>query len=150
MVTQEKKRQWLVLVWVIGAGLLALALYLYYGARATGNFGFPLDDSWIHMQIARNLATGFGWSYNPGEPTGASTTPLWVLVLALLHVAWPDGTDTAAKVVGSLLYLADLTLITLLAWRVSEDWRVALVAGTPAASQPASVWGALSGMETPF
>ena len=32
-----------------------------------GNLGFPLDDSWIHLQFARNLANGEGLTYNPGE-----------------------------------------------------------------------------------
>ena len=29
---------------------------------------FPLDDSWIHLHFARNLAEGAGFSYNPGVP----------------------------------------------------------------------------------
>jgi hypothetical protein len=151
MMAQDKRKRWIVLIWVVLAGLAALAVYLFYGARVTGNRGFPLDDSWIHMQIARNLATGRGWSYNPGEPTGASTTPLWVLALAPLHLRWsPRDPVTAVKVLGSLLFLASLVLVALLAWRVSEDGRVALVAGLLAAWQPALVWGALSGMETPL
>ncbi len=146
----SKHAQWIVGLALLAAGLLALALYLYYGAQATGNFGFPLDDSWIHMQIARNLAGGQGWSFNPGEPTGASTAPLWVVLLALAHLAAPADPATAAKVLGSLLYLATVLLIALLAWRVSEDGRVAFVAGLLAAWQPVFVWGALSGMETPL
>ena len=35
--------------------------------RLGGGLGLPLDDSWIHLQFARNLAAGRGLSYNAGE-----------------------------------------------------------------------------------
>ncbi len=148
--TPNRRKLWIVLPAVLLAGLGALALYLYYAVTTVGGLGFPLDDSWIHTQIARNLATGQGWSFNPGEPTGASTAPLWVMLLALVYVMPLGDPITGIKVLGSLLYLADIVLIALLAWRVAEDWRVALIAGVLAAWQPAFVWGALSGMETPL
>ncbi len=150
MNTPDTRKLSIVLLTVVLAGLAALALNLYYALTTVGGFGFPLDDSWIHLQIARNLATGQGWSFNPGEPTGASTTPLWVMLLALLYRVLPGDPQGAVKVLGSLLYLTAVVLIALLAWRVTDDLRVALVAGILAAWQPAFVWGALSGMETPL
>jgi arabinofuranosyltransferase len=137
----------LVLPW-LAAGL-AVLMYLYYGARATGNFGFPLDDSWIHLQIARNLAAGYGWSFNPGELTGASTAPLWVLLITPLFRLGGDATIWV-KAVGCLLYLANVALVADVARRITGDRRIAAVAGLLAAWQPAFVWAALSGMETPL
>lgn len=149
-VTMDKLGRWLSAgggaVVTLGAGLLAVALYLFYSQRATGNFGFPLDDSWIHLQIARNVATGHGWSYNPGEPTGASTSPLWVLLLAPLF--WLPGDVTVwVKALGSLLYLANVWLVADLTRRITGDRRVAWLAGLLTAWGPTAVWGALSGME---
>ena len=46
-----------------------------------GASGFPLDDSWIHLQFARNLAEGAGFSFNPHRPVAGSTAPLWTLLL---------------------------------------------------------------------
>src|SRR5882724_3720030 len=74
--------------------VLALALGLlaglgYFAAEAfilSGTFGFPLDDSWIHLQFARNLAAGQGLSYNPGELVTGSTAPLWTALLAILFL----------------------------------------------------------------
>src|SRR4051794_21135502 len=53
-------------------GLLLAELYLL-----GGHLGLPLDDGWIHLQFARNLAHGAGLAYNPGERVAGSTAPLW-------------------------------------------------------------------------
>ena len=127
--------------------LMGLGLYVARGASQVNGFGFPLDDSWIHLQIARNLANGHGWSYNPGVPTGAATSPLWVLVITPLFFLGGDVTIWV-KVLGSLLYLATILLVADVACVATGDRRVGLVAGALAALQPALIWTALSGMET--
>ena len=74
---------------LIGAALLlgalsALSLGGYLMASwQTYRLGFPLDDAWIHCTIARNLAEGHGWSYNPGVPVQNSSGPLWTALVAL-------------------------------------------------------------------
>jgi hypothetical protein len=131
------------------AAALALALYLHYGARSAANVGFPLDDSWIHVQIARHVAAGQGWVYNPGEPTAASTSPLWVMAITPLF--WLPGEPTLwIKALGSVLYLLTVYLTINLARAVLRDDRIALLAGWLTAWQPALIYSALSGMETPL
>ena len=51
--------------------------------------GFWEDDSWIHLEFARSLARGQGWSFN-GHVVYGDTSPLWVGLLDLFHVALPD------------------------------------------------------------
>ena len=51
--------------------------YLYYWN------GFPLDDSWIHLTYARNLAQYGEWAFQPGKPSAGSTAPLWTFLLAI-------------------------------------------------------------------
>ena len=63
---------------------LGVAVFLWKTRQVAGSIGvgaFPLDDSWIHMQFARNLAEGRGFAYNPGVPVSGSTAPLWTLAL---------------------------------------------------------------------
>src|ERR1051325_11139025 len=64
------------------AAVLHLTLFVVREHQIAGASGFPLDDSWIHLQFARNLAEGAGFSYNPGVPVAGSTAPLWTLLLA--------------------------------------------------------------------
>jgi len=41
-----------------------------------------IDDTYIYLQFARNLATGHGFSFNAGQITPAVTGPLWVFLIA--------------------------------------------------------------------
>jgi hypothetical protein len=63
----------------------SLGLYLLV-SHLTFRLGFPLDDSWIHQTYARNLALFGEWSFQPGEPSGGSTGPLWGLWLSIGHL----------------------------------------------------------------
>ncbi len=70
---------------VLGIGLALAAGVALFRARELAIAGpvgwtaFPLDDSFIHLQFARNLAEGHGFAYNPGVPVAGSTAPLWTL-----------------------------------------------------------------------
>lgn len=66
---------------LLAAALLSVAGYLLYTSW-NGYIGFPLDDAWIHQVYARNLVERGEWSFNPGEPSGGSTSPLWSLLMA--------------------------------------------------------------------
>ncbi len=128
-----------------GASLLlvvagtALPLLLFLGAerRIAGAVGFPLDDSWIHLHFARNLAEGAGFAYNPGVPVAGSTAP---------------------GNVGSFLFVDSrgLTLreVALLTRAAVLGWGAAPQAGTSATLALLAVgpivWAALSGMEVPL
>jgi hypothetical protein len=53
--------------------------------RDTGGiFMYPLDDPFIHLQVARNLALHGVWGINPQEFASASSSLLYTLLLALL------------------------------------------------------------------
>lgn len=132
------------------AGATACLRYLLAEtARLRGGLGFPLDDSWIHLQFARNLANGLGLSYNPGELVTGSTAPLWTALLALLFLL-PGGVVFWTKLLGAGLYLAGIDAT----WRLARELGLPRGLSTLAAALTLAtgwlVWSALSGMEIPL
>lgn len=133
----------------VAALTLAIGFFLLRTRQLAGVVGveaFPLDDSWIHLQFARNLAEGRGFSYNPGVPVSGSTAPLWTLALGGAFGALGSHL-VLAKVLGIVATLGTVWLAGRLAliWAGRAD--VALVACVLVALVGPMVWGALSGME---
>ena len=62
---------------IAGAAVYLVASALIY------HVGFPLDDSWIHLTYARNLALRGEWAFQPGHLSAGSTSPLWTFLLAI-------------------------------------------------------------------
>jgi hypothetical protein len=137
-------------VWLYAAGLLVCLGYLTAEAWfLSGDLGFPLDDSWIHLQFARNLAQGHGLSYNPGELVTGSTAPLWTALLSLLFVL-PGSVVVWTKLLGVALHLAGIDAV----WRLARELDLSRTLASFAAGLTLAtswlVWSALSGMEIPL
>ena len=132
---------------LVVAGLFAM--YLSAELRQNHEPGFPLDDSWIHMTFARNLARGWGLAYNHGEPVAGSTAPLWTFILALVHVLVRNA--LAAVVVAKLLGAALLFVSAVFAFRITarltgSKW-TGLAAGLAVVTLGPMGWAMMSGME---
>jgi hypothetical protein len=141
-VTADRRDDLLVLL----AAALSLTVLLVRERMIAGAVGFPLDDSWIHLHFARNLAEGAGFAYNPGVPVAGSTAPLWTLLLAAgARVA--GASLIMAKTLGIAAAVAAALLLrrAALAWGASRP--TALVAAVGLCWSGPFVWGALSGME---
>ena len=140
--------------WLVAFGLCAALVpcAVFLGAELyllDGRLGLPLDDGWIHLQFARNLAAGEGLAYNPGELVAGSTAPLWT---ALLSVGFLIGVPALgwAKAMGIGCHL----LAVAGTWRLAREIGLkgglaALTAGLTATTS-VLVWSALSGMEIPL
>src|SRR5207247_525415 len=107
-------------VLLVVALAVPLAVLLTSERRIAGAAGFPLDDSWIHLQFARNIAEGAGFSYNPGVPVAGSTAPLWTLLLGAAFALFGPSI-VIVKVIGVALTLAAgvVTRQAALAWGAS-------------------------------
>ena len=131
---------------LLAAAVLPLALFLVVERAVAGTSGFPLDDAWIHLHFARNIAEGHGFAYNPGRPVAGSTAPLWTLLLAAgALVVGPSVALAKGLGVGCALGAAILTRRAALAWGAPPV--AALLAGVALLWTGPVAWGALSGME---
>ncbi len=125
---------------------VCVIFYLWREYALAGAFGFPLDDSWIHSQFARNLALGRGMSFNPGTPVSGSTAPLWTLLTATAYLITGEAV-LAAKATGILFFALSVFFVYVLVREICSDLRQALFAAVVTASLPRLIWASLSGME---
>jgi hypothetical protein len=66
------------------AGLCVVVIEYQVLGRTNGTFSYPLDDAYIHMALARNLAVHGNWGISPHEFASASSSLLYTLLLAAL------------------------------------------------------------------
>jgi hypothetical protein len=135
--------------WVILA-FAALIVVFYYLVVCVLTFGvgFPLDDAWIHLTYARNLAEHGEWAFRLGEQSAGSTSPLWT---ALLSIGFLVG--LAPHVWTFLAGWAALTLLAICAEKLTRKLVRAYRSRIPWAGlffvfAWHLTWSAVSGMET--
>ena len=109
--------RWFLLVaatYLIGLASLAVAL--------RHNLGFPLDDSWIHQEIARNLVQHHSFGFTPGVTSSGSSSTLWTIILALNYLLFPTHSPVLFPLIlnSILLILSGILL-----------WRMAVLDGLP-------------------
>ncbi len=78
--------------------------------------GWTYDDPFITYRYAENLSRGLGLVYNQGESILSTTTPLFALLLAVLHPLWSD-LPSLAVLIGAL----SLAVGGLLLWDLMDS-----------------------------
>jgi 4-amino-4-deoxy-L-arabinose transferase-like glycosyltransferase len=146
LTTRLGRRRTLLLAAVV-AGLFAA--YLSVELSRNREPGFPLDDAWIHLTFARNLARGWGFAYNQGQPAAGSTAPLWTFVLAFFHLFTRNAAAmvVTAKLLGAALLFASAVFAFRIAVGNTGSERAGLVAGLAVATLGPLGWAMMSGME---
>ncbi len=106
-----------------------------------------VDDTFIHLQYARNLADRGELSFNRGDPTYGATSPLWVALLALFRRA---GADILiwCRVLSWLFAIASIMLVYRIAARIDKDSAVPVAAAFIVATEAWFVRWSAVGMET--
>lgn len=138
-------------VWLIVGLALGVSL-LYVGAEAflfDGRLGLPLDDSWIHLKFALNLAAGEGLSFNSGELVTGTTAPLWTAILSILFLL-PGSPVLWAKLLGVVLFVLAAELVYRVARELDLTVGLATLAAVLTVLTEWMVWSALSGLEIPL
>ena len=127
----------------LAAGLVLVAA-LMWPVR-----NYLTDDTFIHLQYARNLAAGNGLVFNPGERVYGCTSPLWVALIADGMALGFDGL-TWARVMGFLATLSSVGLFLQLMRRTMPTPAVRAAATVAWAGHAWMARWSLSGMETPL
>ncbi len=146
-VTDHRQRRDILLLGLLA--LLSCAGFLFASQCVVG-LGFPLDDAWIHQTFARNLASGQGWSFQSGQPSGGSTGPAWGLLLSLVYFGnippiW------GTYLLGFGFLWGSSILGYLIVREIHPGNSIApVIAGAVIGVEWHLVWAALSGMETMF
>jgi hypothetical protein len=111
-----------------------------------GHLGFPTDDSWIHMVFAKNIAHGYDISFNPGELSTGSSSPLWTYLLA--GGLWLGFSPVASSVIFSgIFFLLSLYFSYNLAKDLLKSQLGAALVTILLTIQFYVVWDTLSGLE---
>lgn len=106
------------------------------------------DDAYITFRYARNLSSGLGLVYTPGEPVLGTTTPLYALILSLPAVGFgPEGIPTYAVWINAAADAASVFLVYFLAREMQISASAAALAGLLLAVSPLSLRYSLGGME---
>lgn len=137
---------------VIAAALAALAGWRFLHGQPAG---LPVDDAYVHLVYAQNLAQGLGLCFNAGEPSLGTSSPLWVfLIRCLLPFFAPVMAVRVLAFAGlvlSTILMADIALKTLPeeGWSTPRDRpSVALFGAALFAFSGNLLWIAFCGMET--
>ena len=84
-ITLSRKGNYWVLVFCIAFSFVAVFMIERQVLVQTGGvFSYPVDDVYIHMELAKNLAFHNTWGINPGEFGSASSSPFYTVLLAFL------------------------------------------------------------------
>jgi hypothetical protein len=89
-------------MWILWGGLCLVALsarifvFIHF-------YGYYIDDSYISMRYAENLATGKGLCFSTGERVMGFTSPLYVLLLGLFRFLFAAVDFTSLILVFNLL-----------------------------------------------
>lgn len=148
---REEWRQpilWLTAAAVVLAILFPVILVVHAHRANDGIDGFPLDDPWIHLTYAKNLARHHTFAYFPGDPsTQGSTSPLYTVLLSLGFLV-TSNEKVLSYFLGLLFHAGFLGLFALWARRRLGDWAWAAAAVLFIGLDPRIGMLTVSGMET--
>ena len=129
----------------LASAIACLALLYFVAARLTG--AGLVDDSYIFLRYGRNIWSGAGAVFNPGEYVEGYTSPLWLACATLIQgigLAPPEALALASATTGILT----IALVGL-ANPVSSS-AARLLAAAFVASSPVFAYWSQTGMDTPL
>lgn len=133
------------------ATIAVTAITFLFGLLGSGgHLAAPLDDTFIHLQYARQLANAHPFQYNTGDlPSSGESSFIYPFLLAPAFLLGIDGTPAIlyALLLGLAAHLAAILLLYKLALHIFNR-PVALLSAALLLLDGRTNWHALSGMET--
>ncbi len=153
--TAKPPRRWAVLLLIVLVSAVSAA-YLATGfAVAGGRPVAPLDDSYILYQYARQIARGYPYQYNDGDPpTTGMTSQLFGFLLAGIYLLGFSGERMVAFAVGTgVIWLGGIAWLT---YRLTSHlmrgeesaWGWPMAAAGLVVLTGSVQWACFNGMET--
>jgi tetratricopeptide (TPR) repeat protein len=137
------------LVIILFMGALMCISTGWFAFQTNGNFGFPLDDPWIHLQFAKNLHDYGSFSYFKNEMiTSGSTAPLYTVLLSIGFFITLNEMILSYVLGVSFLLLAGYYVFKLSILEFEGNMLFGYTAVVLLLFEPRLQWIALSGMET--
>ena len=125
-----------------------------FGWHAQRYGSWLIDDAGISFAYARNLASGFGLTAQPGvTPVEGFSNPLWTALVALLYRLHLFCVPFVPKLLGTLLVGLSFAALTHSVMRLLGRTEGAIVAGCSlmmTAANPGFVIWCVSGLENPL
>ncbi len=105
---------------------------------------YTTDDAFIYLRFARNLASGHGFAFNPGERVEGVSSLLWTLLLSAGYALGLPGL-TVAKVASAVCFAL---AVPLLLWRCCRTPWLTFGAATLVWSSGSALTWSVGGLET--
>lgn len=109
-----------------------------------------IDDAYITYRYARNILSGLGFTYNPGEFVQGTTTPLYTLLLAFVGL-FSGGPNAPFPALALLINTVCDGITALILWNLGKKLDFPIAGAATAlfwAIAPFSVTFAIGGLET--
>jgi 4-amino-4-deoxy-L-arabinose transferase-like glycosyltransferase len=150
MIASSLRRSFRLAVLVAAILFAAKAVFLALAPiRGLGLTTWIIDDTFIIARVARNIALGYGFSYDFTHAT-TGAPPLWTYLTAVNHVVFPSlewamkATFIETTLLGSLATL----VVFLLARKVTKSEEVAWIAFILSSFTANAFFQAMNGMDT--
>jgi hypothetical protein len=109
---------------LIGAVLFSIIGHLFLFWLSFQIFSYTIDDAYITFRYSKNLASGFGPTYNPGlPPVEGYTTFLWMLLMTVPHFIGVN-VATFSKIVGILLTCGTFALVAMITFQLTRGFPI--------------------------
>lgn len=152
MTQSNTSRRWEPAVWAAALGLfLVKSLWvLLTSVRGLATTTWIIDDTFIIMKVARNIALGNGFSYDSVHHTTGAPF-FWTYLTSINHLLFPLNGAVRATFIESALFGALATVaVFFLALKLTQSRPIAWTAFALSAFTGNAFFNGLIGMETTF